>query len=421
MSVTGPSTPEPPGGELIFQGERLRRNWWPPGVALVLLIAWDVCCICAPKTRPSEPHAYLFQSWVVVLLAVTVGALCLARNSLPRARSTRLRVSPAGLSIGEDPEIAAVDIAEVTLIARRPRHPEARLVLRDGSVRWLRLAEENAAEMLRILGLAPGGRRGSFDLIAEGWWLSVCVPLFGSCWGVNFFSEHWPRGADYLLVLLGIPFWVLLLWLMSVLLRGQIVIGADGILLRWFLFSRQFFHFREVETISSDEAFADRVLIHLYKNSPVAITPRVTAVFISESGAEARAVEAHLLGALARWREAAARVDAPDELRFPPDTGPAAWFHALHLLALDEAPYRGRPALSAGRLAAVVQNPAADPAIRVGAAVVLLRRGGVWGRGSVQVATDGCAVTGLRQIFLQLENAHSDQDFVDTLTSMRVD
>jgi hypothetical protein len=395
-------------GDWVAGAERLERRWWLPliGVGMVGV------------------GALIFSSVVVPMLGfflVIIGGFFAVQSwqqkAFPIARPVVLRLSEGGLAIDGEAAIEADTIAEVTTLTRGQRQ-EVSLVLRDGTTRWLRLLPADARRLLAGLGLDAGRRRASFSLVPAYRWrylvtflpiLSILV-LFDP---TRSSDVRWMEGNLIPYVSLSAMCAWPLAWVVGFFLRGRAIVGADGLVVRWAFWSR-FIPFREVAEISWS---LRRVVVQRRGRRPIALRPREITTFDRDVGAETRALFGHLRDALGRWRALLVQPSPTHALGNARGEDPAAWLRSLDALA--DAPERYRVAAPAvDHLPAVLENAAMAPEARVGAAVALLRRGDEASRARVRAVADGCASPGLRATLLSLEEARSDEDYLETLASL---
>jgi hypothetical protein len=418
MTMETPSRPALPPGAITIQGTRLRRNWWPPGLGLFALAVGVALLKMPASTLSTTPIYGGFFVWTGGIFALTT----LFRNAFPRARPSLVQVSAEGLAIDGEEAIAADAIAESKTLTGVQGLPELVLTLRDGTTRWLRLKPHEVETVRHELGIAAGERRASFPLqqAFKTRWLASLLGLL-LLWSLRVALHEGARASsqEFPLIVLFYAVFVatLLAWVVGVLLRGKVVVGADGFTLRWPLYSR-FIPFRDVAEIDRVVPWINRysvdLLVTLRSGRQLRLSARDTPTTHVDRGAEARALQEHLTEALDRFRTSGGVFDIDALVVHGPER-PAEWLASLDsLLQGGETRYRVA-APTTERLADIARDASAPSEARIGAAAVLLRRGDDEGRTCVRVATDACADPALRDTLLALEQAEDDAAFAAAL------
>jgi hypothetical protein len=404
--------------ELSLRGWQLRRNWWLPAIGLVATLG-GLALVLTPASRLS---VLPFYGGLAIWIGVIFGSACWLRNAFPLARPVALRATAEALVLeGEEP-IPTDTIDEAKALTGDEGLPELRLRLRDGSIRWLRLADSDLTMLLRLLEIGAGERRAAFPLQLpfRTRWLAALVVVFlpvikNIVMKGAPLASLVPESAPILISMLLLA--TFLAWFAGIFLRGSVVVGADGFTLRWLVFSR-FVPFSEVTQIQLAGAWSQRahdILVSRRRGRALRLSPRETPNTEAARGAEGHALWNQLEAALARAREAShAPIDLADLA--PHDRRDAAgWLGSLDsLLQGGGARYRVA-APTPERLADIVRDISQPAEARVGAATALLRHGDGEGRAAVRVATAACADPDLRDTLIALEIAQDDAAFTAAL------
>ena len=393
----------------------LRRNWVVPMIAGALAL---VGVAYEHLAHPAGPLGYF-----VTFLALVFAALALTRNAFPRSRLATILASRTALVVGTDSAIPAAEIAEAKIIPARNGEATVLLTIQGRGSLALRMPQQEAAKMLGVLGISAGERRTTFALVLPLrtrflWPLLVLgIPwlLFVAASSPN------PVAAALVSLVVSVVPGCLILAMVAGLLRGRLVIGADGFSVRWFGRER-FFAFADVtaaEEVQSFLAFnaytpAD-TMVELRSGRTIRLRAPNAPVTQSEGGAEARALYDHFAKSLERARRRPVEVQNVAALLAVGSRSSTAW-----LAHLDELVHGGgaryRVAAPSPDLLAAIAGDASSPAdTRIGAATALARLDDE-GRKAVRIAADACAEPKLRASLVSLSEAHSDQEFTELLS-----
>lgn len=167
--------------------------------------------------------------------------------------------------------------------------------------------------------------------------------------------------------------------------RAQVIVGADGVVVRAPLRAARFVPFAAIERAESK----GRALLLALTGSTKALRVGLGDVAL------ARALAARIGEAAARPRGGARGVPV-SELLDPGDREIAAWREALAHLLAPEDPYRGAN-LDVEQVAGVLDDPSAPPRLRIGAALALRESGAPEAKARVRVAAEACADDPLRE------------------------
>ncbi len=363
--------------------------------------------------RPQASVGYF-----TAVLASVFAVLVVARNGFPRSRPVTIHATRAGLALGEGALIPVDQIAEVKLV---PVGEEAiiRLTLRRGHL-VLRMMAAGAERVLKVLGVFAGERRTSFTLElpfrTRFLWSGVTVglPLMGFVTAAS---------GDPLLIVVTtvfstLPICVLLAALLGVV-RGRLVLGADGFAVRW-LARERFFAFASVKSANRESDFATRhkrtpagILVELVSGRKFRLRVPDAPVDETDRGTEAHALHDHFLRALEHSRARPHAEQGIAALLAAGSRGGPEWLAHLDELVRGGAQYRVAAA-SPELLARITSDPASPAEARIGAAAALARLDDQ-GRKCVRIAADACAEPRLRAVLVSLSVAETDQEFIESL------
>ncbi len=406
----------PIGESTAVRAWRLRRNWYLPIASLALAIAGYAF------SRTSGPDATF--GWFGIVIGVPFGALFYARNAFRLAKATELRATRETLTIDGVGEIAATDIVEAKLVPR----PSSRgdhlfeLVLRDRRRLSFASTLGAAMAMFDMLGINPGERRTTFTTVVPfGKRFLAVFAVLGLPWTVLSALEN----ADVVLVLLSLFFWVVpmcaLVAMFVGLLRGKLVVGAEGFTRRW-LFWQRFTSFADVASIESVKPFLSRDRVDVIVTFDGGTRSRIRAAEAPDTaeqrGAESRALFRHLLQAHARATEIGSPIGAAPLLRRGPRTV-REWLASLEQIAGTGGSGYRVATMSPEALGAIVRSVDTPIDARVGAAVALVRVGQTEHHATIRVAAEASAEPSTRALLEGLLEARTDEELERVLERVR--
>ncbi len=382
----------------------LRRRWLP---VVVSAVAFVVGVLVGRLADDSAPLGYVLAWFGLVL-----GPVFYFRNAFPRATPTTIVATATGIALDGRPEIANHEILEAKVV---PRHGVAvvELSLRDGTALALRTGVPQASALVAHLG----SRRSRFTLIVP--FVKRFLGAFLVLSAVGLLSS--PVSALWMLP----PnvFYALIVgWLVG-LVRGRLLVGADGFTTRW-LFRERFVPFREVDRVEGRAILGSGgvpyAVVVLRSGKRVRLRTVEAPNSEEERGAEGRAMVAHLKAAFERSAEL---VDGRADLASLVARGirsPREWLAGIDALVRGgDSRYRVA-AVSSSMLSDVANDPRAGAEARVGAAAAMLRLGEDELRTNVRVAAESCAETELRNTLLALAEARDDEAMEAALAAFRL-
>jgi hypothetical protein len=315
--------------------------------------------------------------------------------------------------------LRAEDILEAKLT---PRGAEAvvDLAMRDGD----RIALSTRVEIARALVELFGARRAAFRLVVPygqrflALFVLIALLVFALALALS------PLGAVPAFFLAGSSgafYAVPLAWVVGLLLRGRVVIGADGFTTRWLSWER-YVAFRDVKAVRGASRLADArledTLVELASGRRLRLRTVEAPNTEAERGTESYAMLQHMSDAFTRSaRLLDGRVDVPTLVQRGPRTA-AQWLSGLDALVRGGGSGYRVAAVSPEMLAEVTYDPSAKPEARVGAAAALVRIGDEAVRTRVRIAAEGCADTELRETLLALSEARTDTAAVAALATL---
>jgi hypothetical protein len=390
--------------EVLARGVLLRRNGYAVGGCVV---AAAIAFVVAGHLRGFSVVIADF----ITLFAASSAVLIAVRNGFPWRTPTVVRVAPSGLSFDGG---AVTPMHEVLEARRVPRGRGAAIVELTLAPRRrvvLLLAKTDAGALLEALG----ARRARFTLASSFWKrFLVSYLLFVVMAAPGLLSA----GANVLheglaLILLGLtPGAAILAWVAG-LVRGRLVVGADGFTVTW-LWRERFVPFSSVTSVLARSRLSGNLDTRVELASGETLHLRAVEAPNSndERTAEGKALHDTLSSARARAAEPA--VDVTAALRRDARTA-RAWLDGIDEML--RGGYR-TAAVPVDTLAAVVADPRAPREARAGAAAALVRVGGDEPRNRVRVAAEGCAESDLRDVLRALAEAEDDESMESALGSL---
>jgi hypothetical protein len=398
-----------PTPTVSLRARLLRRNWWLPVAGVAAGLVGLAMERFSEREWVSMPIGF-----VLGLMGLTFAVVTLLRGSYPRSEQVQLTLTPEALAIPGRADIRPDEVVESKIVPRPGRDAEVvvTLTLRGGEVVSLWMLEADATSMLAQLGLAAGERRASFALAlplrhrlaAAG--LAMFLPWV--CWVVA--STPWTAVLTISSQILGAALYSLLAaWLLSVV-RGRVVVGADGFTTRWL--GRERFHaFDDVAEVTEESAFLGKQTVDTQVRLRSGRRLRLRAVEApdddAQRGAAGRAVAAHLRQAHQRFEARAAGAKELGAALARGGRPERDWL--AHLASLVRGgPERYRVAsIDAERLAELAADPQSAPDARLGAAAALVRLDPDQ-RPRVRIAAEACAEPGLKDALLAMCEAEDD-------------
>ncbi len=272
-------------------------------------------------------------------------------------------------------------------------------------------AEQQAVDLLRVLGLDAKSRRaefrGSSPIYATlggqlGWGVGA---MFFFMMAVNVAARIAHIGP--IAPLLFLPVFFVGMW------PSRIVVGVDGVLLKWLWRAR----FVPMSSIGYVSAVDDRAIaLDLVSGERVLVYTSMRQRYRSEGAPQHRdAVLARIREALETFRAHGAAVDVSALVRRG-SRSHTEWLDALRKLSGGEGGYR-EAAVREEDLWRVVEDPAAPADARAGAAMVLKASLDDAGRARVRVAAEATASPKLR-VALDALSADADDGVADALAEL---
>lgn len=336
--------------------------------------------------------------WLAFRVAPALGVLSalFTSFSFPRPGPAKVKVTGEGVRITRGRRSRLIPRAKIRdglFIPRLNRERSLVLHLRGGDkLSILVNTEGEAVNSLDVLGVGADRRRTEQAMSGPG------AQLIGGCvtFGVAsigllialvamFDKASWGAFFNLALALL-----IAITWAVFRSLRPtEVAVGTDGVRIRrpW---STQFISYSRIEGVGATseylwmdvrrEALGSSTIEHVKVSSKDETLPK---------GLAARIQEVMARGAAASEDRAAGDFALEEQLE-PRGRSLEAWRGALRSLAKEEAGYRKR-GLSFDDLLAILRNPEAPVARRIGAALALRSLGKPEAEERIRVAADSCA------------------------------
>lgn len=337
-----------------------------------------------------------------VLFAVASAFADMARTE----GKVELVVGQRGLTIRRKSSLTVIDRSRIAsgIMLSSEKEPCVELHLVDGAVLRAGIRDKTRREaLLTELGIGPDRRRvelilgsqqgqlaaGCFAFPVAG---AVVVPLMLVLDGVL-------RSATPVLIALIVV--ALTLLARRAFRPPEIVVGADGVHVVD-RFESRFLRFPEIARVASDE---HAVVLFLRpdaeqrRRDPVRV--RCSDPFMSLT------VVMRVRDAMAIARGGAPRALVSDALD-PGDRPLAAWRASLAKVMRRDDQYRSA-SLAPDDVLAVLEDPAAPPKLRIGAALALRESGAADARQKVRIAAETCADASLREALEATAEADLDE------------
>ena len=405
----------------IVDSPRVERT--RPGLGRMLARLSGACLFGTPLLLivlfNSLSHALLNGAfWAGIagaLLSALASVLC-SSMSWPRPRSAVLRASEKGLTIEREgrPAVSiARDRIESGMVISGVPHFRLRIQLRNGDVITADATDEALAQRaLAILGVSADVRRVAVQLGTANRQIlaaAISLPLTAifagglGIIGVTRWERSYP-GAPIDVDMLFTAIWVLFTGLLTYLIVSsfrptEVIVGSDGIRVQG-VHRHEFSH----SMIKRAEAHGKKLFLILRGSSG-------SVPYVAASGEPGVVV-----GLAERINQAVERArKGPEErpvagLLDPAGRPLAAWREALRTLVPD-AGYR-KSGVTRESLIEVLEDPAAPPGRRIGAALALRGAEHPESRARIRIVADACVDDSLRQA---LEEAAEDELAENTL------
>jgi hypothetical protein len=386
----------------------LRRNWLPVIVCVGLLVGGLLA-----------GRADAFQVWLSGYFAAFFGfvfaPVLFLRNSFPRATPAIVRATTAGLFVDDEEVARSEDILEAKVLPRAGLDAVVELALRGkAKALSLRARKEDANAIIQVLG----ARRTRFRLVQAYWKRFLATSTLLSALTVFVARGDLDRSLP---ALPGVLFYAALIAWMVGVVRGRLVVGADGFTTRW-LFRERFIAFRDVAAVRKRPRIGGNVedtLVELKSGRKVRLRTVEAPNTEEERGSESRAMFAYVSEAFAHsTRLQDGTVNVPSLVERGARSA-REWLYGIDALVRGGGSRYRVAAVSADMLASLTSDPNASIESRVGAAAALVRMGDESQRTRVRIAAEACADSDLRQALLALSEAHDDDATAAALASLR--
>ena len=375
-------------------GARIQRFRAARIVSRLSALALLAPVVGVPGTGALLPAAYSLDTAIAIYvygaLAATVLAILSFILAAPRLRRPGTIHWDAHTLALDDKGTVRIprDEIEGGLIIADADGPPVELTLRGDRVVRLTMDDRSDADALVDgLGLGASGRRlvsapsGPSRPLAAGC-LAYPLAFLVLFSFAGIFEQAFGAATSTLLTLLVVAS---TLFARHLAHRAQVIVGADGVVVRAPLRAARFVPFSAIERVESE----GRKLVLTRAGSEPALSVRLSGHPL----AEALRDRVHEAAARARSRDRSRPVS---ELLDPGDREVAAWREDLARLLAPEGPYRGAN-LDVEQVAGVLDDPSAPPRLRVGAALALCESGAPEAKARVRVAAEACADDRLRE------------------------
>jgi hypothetical protein len=375
------------------RGFVLRRNWLP----LVVGIASAVFGIALMY---SGAILGLFPA----MFGIVFGPLIAIRNGFPHRIPTTVLASKESVLIQGWADVPIDEIIEMKIQPRWAHDCVVDIATKERAY-TLRLHVNDA----HALGALVGTRRSRFRLIVPFWqryvgFIVALVVLSAFRAGVELVPFSLPG-----ILLVSWP----LAWLVG-LVRGTLVVGADGFTRRW-LWWRRFTAFSDVAGVRSGPKVD--TIVDLASKKKIRLRAVDAPNTDEERGAEPRAMYTHIGEAYV----ASTRVMRVNDIRALVDRGARdarEWLASLDGLAHGQGLGYRAAVVTPEMLEELAVDPTAEATVRVGAAAALVRIGDEQNRTRVRVSAEACAEPEVREALLAVADARTDEAAVFALSAL---
>jgi hypothetical protein len=325
------------------------------------------------------PLQLVFALTLPMMFAAPVVWLAGRLARLTPFREAHVTASPMGLDVTRDGRVRSTPAATITLgvVVPRMMGAELRLLLTNGDELAVRVPSMEAGDAL-LAGLALDPHQRRTDVEWNPLLRRALVAALGFGLSFAFFAtlagalHSTPMAVPVIFLMVVVPF--LLASALARAMRNGVSVGRDGVVLR--------------DALRSHEvSFDDIVAVRRDWNSLELIRANGPPVLVSLNGLDAPVAQQlaeRLAQGLARFREL---VGSRAELFARGGRDFAEWKDDLRRLLAQAVGFRG-PALRPEDALRVVEDPAADPEARVGAALALMAVGGDDEKLRVRVAAE---------------------------------
>lgn len=394
--------------ERISDAHRLRRNWFIPVGSLLAAVVGIVLLYTTNST-------ITVFAGLMVWIGGWVAPLTFLRNSFPLAFKTSLVATPRSLTIDGEEPIQVEHISEARTVPRGVREGETVVELLCKGRGRLRFSLHpiDVERLVAVLGTGAGERRAAFTRI-----LPFTIRFL---WTVGLIGVPWflfllatASGSDLLPLFFVLPLGILpvcaVIATVLGVVRGKVVVGAEGFTTSWYGLRRTH-RFADVEIVERrlkgvGGAVVDTI-IHLRSKKRVKVSILDAPDTHVQRGAETRAFADTLEEAFERWRRAPEAAELSTHLGRGQRTA-EAWLAGIDQLIRGGGGQYRVAAVTPEVLADVARSTEVSMDTRVGAATALLRLGDEAHRVTVRIAAEACAEPKTRAALLELVEAEGD-------------
>lgn len=343
-----------------------------------------------------SPAVTTFLRWLMLGTPV-LSMAALATRLLRLNRTGVIAIHEGDLVIKRGRWRKRIPLAQITEGWLSPLRGEVELRTRGGVRVRARLDSlEDGRRLLEAAGVDERRRTMRMQL-GETTFLDIMIWLIGPSVVLPITlaigrRAPWPMPLN-ILVFAGL-FWLLFRLVRALWGPAEVVVGADGLILRGALRTR----FIPFGCLASVDVGSEHLLLHLTDGTAASARARHL------SAAQIEQLRARLDAATAAWRAGGADAAALSHLDRN-GRAPEAWRAALAALGSRPEGYR-EAAMSREDLVAVLENPGAPAERRIGAALALSARPDNQDRARIRVAAEACANPRMR---IALEQVARDE------------
>jgi hypothetical protein len=404
--------------------EILTRNWILLGFVLAVGLTGAVLLAPGVPHTIGPFHDVEVFAWLPLLWGVIIGPVLVSRNSFPKRTPCTLRADADGLSLDGVLALPRARIEDGYLQPAVDGRCVVRVRGRGARGMTFVTGRDTATAILDALGLGVAGHTARVSGLSPlALWYVGPLPLFPTLLPVLFVAALLFAGFVNIvpqIALLAIP----MLWILS-RIPSRIEVGADGVLRSW-LGLRRFIPFRDVASVAGrarggpiTRPLRDREDVVLLKldGRRVALGARNRFDAEAQQGADDAALLHRVQEAFEAFRARGSPADATAMLARG-SRGVGEWVAQIRALCATQGTgYRGS-ALSQERLLRVVEDPAAEPSLRAGAAVALAQAPGEGWRGELRRAADACANPRVRVVLETVAKGAPEEQWIHTLEGL---